>query len=190
MVEAKIQVERAEFDAITRRLLARAEGGRGRVRRIPSADSEDVVQDAWEKTVKQTRGLHEGDKLEAHVQQALVDTARDYGRRERRKGQIPREALQPLNAEVNERVASEESEETWLGVLRAREIRRVLHEETDEQVERFAILEVLDFTEKEIADQLGLNEREAGAIRKRFARARPALRKALGHTPHTQKEET
>jgi DNA-directed RNA polymerase specialized sigma24 family protein len=190
MVEANMQVERAEFDAITRRLLARAAGGRGRVRRIPSADAEDVVQDAWEKKVRQKRGLHEVENLEAHVQQALVDTSRDYWRRERRKGQIPRGALRPLDAEVEERVASEESEETWLGVLRAREIRRALHEETDEEVERFAILETLDFSEKEIADQLGLEPREAGAIRKRFARARPALREALGQAPDTQKEET
>jgi RNA polymerase sigma factor (sigma-70 family) len=189
MVEAKVQVEREEFDAITRRLLARAEGGRGSVRSIPRADAEDVVQDAWEKAVKQKRGLPEGDQLEAHVHQALVDTATDYWRTRLRKREIPRKTLQRLDAEIEEQVRGEDGEEARLAALRAREILRTLRNETDRQVEMFATLAALGYSEREIAEQLRIDEREAGAIRKRFARARPALRAALGQDNDTQKED-
>jgi|GEM_PF-6815859 len=189
MVEAKRHVERAEFDAITRRLLARAEGGRGRVRRIPSADAEDVVQDAWEKTVKQRRGIPETDKLEAHVHEALVDTASDYWRTRRLKRQIPLEALQALDARIAERIPSEESEEAKVAALRVREISSALREQLDPQATRFAILDALDLSEKEIAERLGVSGNETGAIRKRFNRARPAIAKAINHDSKDTKEE-
>lgn len=189
MVEARLEVEQAEFEAITRRLVARAEGGRGRVSRVPRADAEDVVQDAWEKAVKRKRVPAKG-KLESHLQEALVDTASDYRRRETRRRQIPRAALQELDATVEETIASNDSAESVLGIVRAREILAALHARGDRAVELYAILDALGYTEEEIAEHLGTSELETGAIRKRCARMRPALREVLGHHSHPMKEDT
>lgn len=188
MVEARQEVQRAEFDAISRRLQARAEGGRGDIRRIPSADAEDVVQDAWEKTVKQERGIPNHDELEAHVHRALIDTSTDYWRTKRLKRQIPAEALHALDARTEETVASVESEEQTLAAIRAQEITAALGEHLDPLAVRYAVLDALEFTEKEIAEALDVDETEVGAIRKRVSRARQAIARAINHEP-TAKEE-
>lgn len=190
MVEARRQIERAEFESISKRLVARAEGGRGRVRRIPSADADDVVQDAWEKTVRQKREFPEGDELEAHVHQALVDTASDYWRTRRLNRKVPPEALTYLDTTIEECVpAKENTEERALAELRAREIRAALRQELDALTERYAILDALDLTEKEIADRLGIGLREVDAIRKRFNRSRGALAEAVDYSPQKRRRE-
>jgi DNA-directed RNA polymerase specialized sigma24 family protein len=188
MVEAKQEVQRAEFDAISRRLQARAKGGRGDIRRIPSADAEDVVQDAWEKTVKQKRGIPNHDELEAHVHRALIDTSTDYWRTKRLKRQIPAKALQTLDARTEETVASPESDERILAAMRVAEISAVLGEHLDPLAARYAVLDALEFTEQEIAEALDVDEADVGAIRKRVSRARQAIAGAINHEM-TSKEE-
>lgn len=189
MVEARREVERDQFEAVTRRLVGRAEAGRGRVSAVPSADAEDVVQDAWEKLVRQGAPLPRGQQLEAHAQQALVDTSTDYWRSRRRKKDVPPDRLIALDDAPQEQLGSDESEERRIAALRTREIYEAMTRIIDEQAVAYAVLDALGLDEKEIACELEISERDAGAARKRVSRARLAIAQAINHRPTTTKED-
>jgi DNA-directed RNA polymerase specialized sigma24 family protein len=188
MVAAKRQIERAEFEAASGRLRDRTRYGRGRVHAVPDADVEDVVQDAWEKTVRQTPDLPVGKRLEAHLNEALVDTTVDYWRTRTRKKVVPSKLLVPLNSVVEEQIASPESEDEKLAALRGREIFEALRQTLDEEATTYAVLDALDFSEREIAVALETTPAAAGAARKRVARAQGRIAQAASHTPKTPKE--
>jgi DNA-directed RNA polymerase specialized sigma24 family protein len=188
MVAAKRQIERAEFEAITGRLQERARHGRGRVHAVREAETEDVVQDAWEKAVRQPRDLPVGDALEAHLHEALVDKTVDYWRTRTRKSDVPAKLLVPLDSVAEEQIASAESEDEKLAALGGREIFVALREELDEEAARYAVLDALDFSEREIAIALDTTPAAAGAARKRVSRAQARIAQAARYTPKTPKE--
>jgi DNA-directed RNA polymerase specialized sigma24 family protein len=189
MVAAKRQIERAEFEAVTGRLSERARHGRGRVHAVPAADTEDVVQDAWEKAVRQRRDLPVGKALEAHLQEALVDKSADYWRSRTRKKDVPPKLLVPLDSAVEDQVASLETEdEGKLAALRGREIFEALRKTVDAEATSYAVLDALDLSEAEIAIALKTSRAAAGAARKRVTRAQRPIAQAARHTPKTPKE--
>lgn len=189
MVEAKPEIGRAEFEAITTRLVARAANGRGRVTAVPNPDAEDVVQDAWEKRLRQGNPLPDGPQLEAHVQQALVDTSVDYWRSRRRRKDVPSDQLIPLDEASDDVPHAPDTEEARVAALRARQIYEAAVGIVGPDAAAYAVLNALDLTEKEIAHQLEVPEREAGRLRKQVSRAQAALAEAIDHKSTTTKED-
>jgi DNA-directed RNA polymerase specialized sigma24 family protein len=160
------------------------------VHAVPEADTEDVVQDAWEKKIRQSKELPAGQALEAHLHEALVDKSVDYHRSRRREKDVPADLLLPLD-DVVEEVAGPDSEEAVLASMRVREIFVAMREtlDGDEEAARFAVLDALDFSEREIAIVLETSPAAAGAARKRVTRARRPIAEAAGHTPKKTPKE-
>jgi DNA-directed RNA polymerase specialized sigma24 family protein len=188
MVAARRQIERVEFEAVTGRLRERARHGRGRVHAVPEADTEDVVQDAWEKAVRQQGDLPVGQALEAHLHEALVDKTVDYWRSRTRKKDVPSKLLVPLDSVVEEQIFSPETEEGKLAALRSREIFEALRETVDVEAASYAVLDALDLSEREIAIALETTPAAVGAARKRVARAQRLIARAAHHPPKTPEE--
>jgi DNA-directed RNA polymerase specialized sigma24 family protein len=189
MVEAKHEVGRAEFEAVTRRLVARAETGRGRVTAVPTPDAEDVVQEAWEKRLRQSDPLPDGRQLEAHIHEALVDTSFDYWRSRRRRKDVPPDQLIPLEDAAGQLPRAADTEEARIAAVRARQIYEAALRIVGPETAAYAVLDALDLDEKEIARKLEISEREAGRLRKRVTRARSALANAISHHSSSTKED-
>lgn len=189
MVEAKPEIGRVEFETVTRRLVARAVTGRGRVTAVPTPDAEDVVQDAWEKRLRQGDPLPDGPQLEAHVQQALVDTSIDYWRSRQRRKDVPPDQLIQLDETSDDVPHAPDTEEARIAALQVRQIYEATLGIVGQHAAAYAVLDALDLTEKEIANQLEVSEREAGRLRKQVSRAQAALAEAIDYTPTTTKED-
>lgn len=189
MVEAKREVERAEFEVITRRLIGRAAVGRGRVAAVGGADAEDVVQDAWEKLVRQGKPFPRGDALEAHVHTALVDTSVDHGRARRRKKAVPPELVEPIEEIPEAELGLDYPHDQRLAALQARQLYESLLAIVGQDATMYAVLDALGFEEKEIASRLQISERDGGALRKRVSRARAAISKDINRQSHAPKED-
>lgn len=188
MVEAKREVGRAEFEAVTRLLVGRARIGRGQVSAVPSSDVEDVAQDVWEKLLRQRGQLPVGQQLEAHAHQALVDTSTDYWRSRLRRKAVPPDQLVPLDHAASVPDSTDEHEAA-AAALRAREIYDAALRIVGPQTAAYAVLDALDLTEKEIASELAISEREAGTLRKRLSRARSVLAETIQHRSNSYKED-
>jgi RNA polymerase sigma factor (sigma-70 family) len=187
MVEARPRIDSAVFEAVSRELAGRARSGRGRVSAVPSVDAEDVVQDAWEKLVRQGK-LPPGRHLNAHAHEALVDASRNYWRSRRRKKDVPPRQLIQLDDAPEDQLASGESEERKVAALATREIVDALANVLDAEAQSYVVLDALGLEEKEIAITLGVSAREAGAARKRVNRNRSAIAETINH-PTTTKED-
>jgi DNA-directed RNA polymerase specialized sigma24 family protein len=182
MVEPTQRIDRAEFESVTQTLVARAKRGTGQVARVAPDDAEDVVQDAWEKELRKKKQLPRGPNLLAHVNRALADTSVDHRRRELRKREVPANKRVPLElAPEAEEVVGGDTEDQVLAALRAREIFEAARSRLDPQAVQFAILDTLDFEEKEAAEAMGASPLEAGAARKRVRRAGADIARAINH---------
>jgi DNA-directed RNA polymerase specialized sigma24 family protein len=188
-MEVSHEVERAEFETITDRLVRRASTGRGRVTAVGRGDAEDVVQDAWEKRVRQGTPLPRGRNLEAHLHEALVDVSTDHRRSRRRKSVVPAEKIVQLETVPEDDLGLVDPHERHLAALQARELYETALEVLGEAAMAYAVLDALDLSEKEIAVELGISEREASALRKRVSRARPRIAEAIGRPTKTEKED-
>lgn len=188
---AENEVEESDFKTITRRLIPRAAMGRGRVAAVGPMDSEDVVQGAWEKVVRQdalASGIS-GAELEAYVHQALVDVSRDHRRAQQRKRVVPAAQQVQLEAVSEAELGASYPHDEWHAAEAAHGLRATVVEIVGEDCARYAELVAQDFTEKEIAAELRMSEGEIGRLRKRFARARPALADAINQRLSRPKED-
>lgn len=182
-------IERLEFETITRRLVRRAATGRGRVAAVGLEDSEDVVQSAWEKVVRQDAPLPRGGELEAHVHEALVDVSVDHRRAQRRRRVVPSEQQVRLEAVPEEALGVVHPRDDSHAALAVRELLGIVLDIVGEGGAAYAILDALGLSEKEIAVELEITETEAGALRKRVARARPAIAAAINqHVPQPRED--
>lgn len=186
---AKWEVERAEFETITRHLIPRAAAGRGRVAAVGREDAEDVVQSAWEKVVRQDKPLRRGGSLEAHVHEALVDVSADHRRTRGRKSAVPSGRIVPLDAVSEDAVGLLHPHDETDAALAARELYETIVDVVGKEAATYAVLNALSFSEKESAAELGISEREAGALRKRVARSRSAIAKAISSRLTNTEEE-
>jgi len=189
VVRAERDAERVEFEAITRRLIPRAASGRGRVAAVGLDDSEDVVQSAWEKVVRQDTPLPRGDELEAHVHEALVDVSVDHWRAQGRKRVVPSAQRVRLEAVPEEALGVVHPHDEWHAAVAVRELLATILEIVGESGAAYAILDALGSSEKEIAAELQISEAEAAALRKRVARARPAIADAINQLLSQPRED-
>jgi DNA-directed RNA polymerase specialized sigma24 family protein len=172
------EIDRAEFDSLTKRLTERAQAGRG-VPAIPPENVEDVAQDVWVKIVRQPRLVTGGSELEAHAHTALKDAAIDFWRSHTRKKDVPREKLVPLEAMSEEADNAGDPLNATFAAIEARRIRETLVSVVGPQAAAYAILDALELTEVEIAVQLGISTQEAASLRKQVSRSRAPIATAL-----------
>ena len=181
-MEAGQGIARAEFELVSRTLVARAKRGAGRITRVPEADAEDVVQDAWEKELRKNPELPRGRRLRQYMHQAVVDTSADHQRTRHLKRAIPPERQVPLDvAGDGVAVIGGNSEEQALAAICADEIFDALNEHLDQEAIDYAVLDALEYQEKEIAQAMEISPAASGAARKRVSRARGAIARSINY---------
>jgi DNA-directed RNA polymerase specialized sigma24 family protein len=181
LVEAGQGIARAEFELVSRTLVARAKHGAGRITRVPEADAEDVVQDAWEKELRKNPELPHGRRLRQYMHQAVVDTSAQHKRSRHLKRVIPPERQVPLDVASAAEVVGGDSEEQALAAICADEIFDALSEHLDEEAIDYAVLDALEYQEKEIAQAMEISPAASGAARKRVSRARGAIARSINY---------
>jgi DNA-directed RNA polymerase specialized sigma24 family protein len=195
MLEPTPRIEEDEFRSVTAELVARAERGAGRIRAVPKAEAEDVVQDAWEREIrknkKRKRSFPQGDQLVAHMSATVADTAVEHRRRWLRKKEIP--PTQRVSLEVVSDAAAAvvggDVEEEVLARMAADQISEALSETVDPDVQRLAVLSALDYTESEAGSALGLSAHEMDAARHRLKRRRLPLAQKIDKTLSERRED-
>jgi DNA-directed RNA polymerase specialized sigma24 family protein len=144
-------------------------------RGVPSADVDDVVQEAVFKILK--RGSWTSDNVESHVFRALKDKEAEYWRRRKRTEQRIHVAsgdgdqvLDPL-----EKWSPPHPDAALELVLTESAIREVI----DDDAMAFAVLNAMGFTGKQIAGTLNWSKKKTEAARIRLARKQNAIARAI-----------
>ena len=194
-MEPTPRIEEDEFRSVTAELVARAERGAGRIRAVPTAEAEDVVQDAWEREIrknkKRTRSLPQGDQLMAHMNATVADTTVEHRRRWLRKKEIPPKQRVSLEvvSDAAAAVIGGDVEEEVLARIAADQISEALSETVDQDVQRLAVLSALDYTDTEAGSVLGLSANEIDAARHRLKRRRVPLAEKIDKTLSERRED-
>lgn len=195
MLEATPRIEDDEFRGVTAELVARAEHGAGRIRAVPQADAEDVVQDAWEREIrknkKRKRSFPQGDQLMAHMSATVADTAVEHRRRWLRKKEVPPKQRVSLEvvSDAAAAIVGGNLEEEALARMAADEISDALSETVDLDVQRLAVLSALGYTDIEAGSALGLSVRDVDAARHRLKRKRVPLAQKIDTTLSERRED-
>ncbi len=142
-------------------------------------DAEDATQEAFTKIWRSLDSFNNESSLKTWIYRIAINTCIDFGRRSRRKPEMPPVALERRNSEENDRIlppVDETAERRLLAKERAAHIRNAILLLRPHLKDVFLLKEVEEMSYDEISLALDLS---IGTISSRLNRAKKALQESL-----------